>query len=51
MPASIQSTRPCPRTRMTRHDRITRIVRRAVQRCACELNAPMAGDGSRRVPR
>jgi hypothetical protein len=37
---------------MSRHDRIARIVRRAVQRCACELNAaPQPGDGPRRLQR
>jgi hypothetical protein len=52
MPTSTQSTRPCPRTQMSRHDRIARIVRRAVQRCACELNAaPQPGDGARRLYR
>ena len=30
-------TRPCPRTQMSRHDRIVRIVKRVVQRCACEV--------------
>ena len=55
MSASSPTTRPCPRTQMSRHDRIARIVRivrRAVQRCACELNAaPQIGDGTRRLAR
>ena len=31
-------SRPCPRTQMSRHDRIARIIRRNIQRCTCELN-------------
>jgi hypothetical protein len=52
MSASIPTTRPCPRTQMSRHDRIARIVRRAVQRCSCELNAaPHPGEGARPMQR
>jgi len=48
MNASIHSSRPCPRTQMSRTDRIARIVRRAVQRCTCEINGVSQPRGARR---
>ena len=37
---------PCPRTQMSRHDRIARIIRRNIQRCSCELNGNARGNAS-----
>ena len=43
MTSSNHSTRPCPRTQLSRHDRIARIIRRNIQRCCCELNGGASG--------